>query len=182
MNNKNCYLILHLGSTATKKEIKTSYRKLATLYHPDKPGGDAEKFKVIKQAYDALMKDRGTSVSAPSRTTRSSSASSSFPEPQMTFASSHLHNGAYRVNFMVSGVKRIQFEDNVWELPHNTAYSRKPVPVVINVDAELAKYAKYKIKFSLEGVNGKIYNLIHPINFERHKSKSKFENLFGGIW
>lgn len=34
--------------------IKAAYRKLASQHHPDREGGDAEKFKVIQKAYDVL--------------------------------------------------------------------------------------------------------------------------------
>ena len=38
---KDYYLILELSNTATFDEIKSSYRRLSLLYHPDKnPGKD----------------------------------------------------------------------------------------------------------------------------------------------
>lgn len=39
--------------SATEKEIKTAYRKLAVKHHPDK-GGDEHKFKEINAAYEIL--------------------------------------------------------------------------------------------------------------------------------
>jgi molecular chaperone DnaJ len=48
------YKILGLEKTATEAEIKRAYRKLAHQYHPDKGGGDAEKFKEVSQAYQVL--------------------------------------------------------------------------------------------------------------------------------
>jgi integrase len=38
--------------------IKDLYRKKAGYYHPDKPGGDAEKFKRLQDAYDLIMQSR----------------------------------------------------------------------------------------------------------------------------
>ena len=40
-----------------KTQIKKAYRKLVLQYHPDRNGGksDAEKFRAIQEAYDALM-------------------------------------------------------------------------------------------------------------------------------
>ena len=42
-----------LEKSATPKEIKTAYRKLAVQHHPDK-GGDEHKFKEISAAYEIL--------------------------------------------------------------------------------------------------------------------------------
>jgi len=47
--------VLGLKQTATKDEIKTAYRKLVKINHPDK-GGDAKKFSEISSAYDEAMK------------------------------------------------------------------------------------------------------------------------------
>ncbi len=51
------YKVLGLSRDANDDEIKTSYRKLAMQYHPDKNGGSKEaeeKFKQIIEAYDVL--------------------------------------------------------------------------------------------------------------------------------
>jgi len=57
MPNKDYYAILGVSRSATEKEIKAAYRKLARKYHPDvNPGNKAaeEKFKEINQAYEVL--------------------------------------------------------------------------------------------------------------------------------
>lgn len=41
---------------SSKEAIKKQYRTLAMKHHPDK-GGDANKFKQVKEAYDVLIKD-----------------------------------------------------------------------------------------------------------------------------
>ena len=54
---KNHYQTLGVTFDATQEEIKTSYRKLALKFHPDKNNGDltaAEKFAEIQQAYQVL--------------------------------------------------------------------------------------------------------------------------------
>ena len=54
---KNPYTLLGVAKTATEKEIKSAYRKLAKTLHPDaNPGNDeAEaKFKEITAAYNLL--------------------------------------------------------------------------------------------------------------------------------
>ena len=48
------YEALGLQKGATEDEVKKAYRKLALRLHPDKPTGDAEKFKEIQGAYDIL--------------------------------------------------------------------------------------------------------------------------------
>ena len=48
------YEALGVPKGATEEEVKKAYRKLALRLHPDKPTGDAEKFKEIQCAYDIL--------------------------------------------------------------------------------------------------------------------------------
>lgn len=54
MANNDYYNILGVDKNASDDEIKKAYRKLAHKYHPDKSGGDAEKFKEINAAYQVL--------------------------------------------------------------------------------------------------------------------------------
>lgn len=51
---KDYYKILGVDKNATQTEIKKAYHKLAHKHHPDKGGGDAEKFKEISEAYSVL--------------------------------------------------------------------------------------------------------------------------------
>ena len=50
---KSNYEILGVRDGATREEIRNAFRKLALEHHSDR-GGDDEKFKVIKQAFDDL--------------------------------------------------------------------------------------------------------------------------------
>jgi curved DNA-binding protein len=47
------YNILGVSRSASEKEIKSAFRKLAAKHHPDK-GGDHKKFVEIKEAYETL--------------------------------------------------------------------------------------------------------------------------------
>ena len=57
MEYKDYYRILGVPRTASTKDIKRAYRKLARQYHPDVNPGDKaaeEKFKEINEAYEVL--------------------------------------------------------------------------------------------------------------------------------
>lgn len=51
------YDILEIDLTATKDQITKAYKKLALIYHPDKPMGNTEKFQQINYAYNILVCD-----------------------------------------------------------------------------------------------------------------------------
>ncbi len=52
--SKDYYKILGLEKNASEEEIKKAYRRLAHQYHPDKNGGDEQKFKDVNEAYQVL--------------------------------------------------------------------------------------------------------------------------------
>ncbi|GIW09726.1 MAG: molecular chaperone DnaJ [Dehalococcoidia bacterium] len=57
MASRDYYEILGVPRTATEKEIKAAFRKLARKYHPDLNPGDKtaeERFKEINEAYEVL--------------------------------------------------------------------------------------------------------------------------------
>ena len=59
MAKRDYYEVLGVSKTASKDEIKSSYRKLAKQYHPDnKETGDEAKFKEVQEAYDILYDDQ----------------------------------------------------------------------------------------------------------------------------
>ena len=54
--------LLRVHESATKQEIKTAYRKLMAITHPDKSSGfmsstDQETAKLLNAAYTKLMRD-----------------------------------------------------------------------------------------------------------------------------
>lgn len=54
MNNKDYYNILGVNKNASQDDIKKAFRKVAHQHHPDKAGGNAEKFKEASEAYSTL--------------------------------------------------------------------------------------------------------------------------------
>ena len=54
---KDYYNILGVPKNATKEDIKKAYRKLAHQFHPDKKGGNEQKFKELNEAYQVLSND-----------------------------------------------------------------------------------------------------------------------------
>jgi len=52
--------MLNLDSTSSIAEIKSAYRKAASLYHPDAQSGqaDVEKFHGVVQAYNMILEER----------------------------------------------------------------------------------------------------------------------------
>jgi molecular chaperone DnaJ len=55
---KDYYQILGISRSASKDDIKKAFRKIAHQYHPDKKGGDPEKFKEASEAYSVLSDEK----------------------------------------------------------------------------------------------------------------------------
>lgn len=51
---KDYYKILGISKTASVDDIKAAFRRLAHQHHPDKKGGNAEKFKEANEAFQVL--------------------------------------------------------------------------------------------------------------------------------
>ena len=94
----NLYEELELPRDCTFDEIKQQYRHLASIHHPDK-GGDVEKFKRIKLAYEVLSDPERrktyneTNVISESRSLRSESISELSTVFFKVIANVDLHNG-----------------------------------------------------------------------------------------
>ncbi|MBP9852525.1 MAG: molecular chaperone DnaJ [Patescibacteria group bacterium] len=54
MSKRDYYEVLGVSKTASADEIKKAFRRKAVELHPDKQGGDEEKFKEINEAYEVL--------------------------------------------------------------------------------------------------------------------------------
>lgn len=64
MSKRDYYEVLGISKSASKDEIKKSYRKLAKQYHPDRnKAADAEtKFKEVQEAYEVLSDEQKRSA------------------------------------------------------------------------------------------------------------------------
>lgn len=77
------YEILGIPVNSSNEKIKEAYRELAKKYHPDKhinnPLGDlaAEKFKEIKEAYEALISGRNNNYNSSNKNENSNTKSTS---------------------------------------------------------------------------------------------------------
>ncbi len=60
--NQDPYTVLNISRTATTDEVKRAFHKLAHQHHPDKQGGNAEKFKEVSAAYAEINKRIATGV------------------------------------------------------------------------------------------------------------------------
>lgn len=58
-SGESWWSILSVNENASIEEIRESFRRLAQIYHPDKPGtGDANMFHKIKVAYEQALKTK----------------------------------------------------------------------------------------------------------------------------
>lgn len=57
-SSKDYYEVLGISKGASKDEVKKAFHKLAHKYHPDKAGGDAERFKEASEAYAILSDEK----------------------------------------------------------------------------------------------------------------------------
>jgi hypothetical protein len=62
------YLVLGVGSNATDQEIRSAYRRLVQLHHPDHNGGSAEaarRFEDVQEAYAQVRELRAHGTQPP---------------------------------------------------------------------------------------------------------------------
>lgn len=52
IDNKKLYEILEVDPKASDAEIRKNFKRLTLKYHPDREGGNEEKFKEVNLAYE----------------------------------------------------------------------------------------------------------------------------------
>ena len=52
--SKDYYKILDVSREASEEEVKKAFKQKALKYHPDREGGDEDKFKEASEAYQVL--------------------------------------------------------------------------------------------------------------------------------
>jgi hypothetical protein len=72
---------LGIPLSATTDEARTAYRKLAQKHHPDRAGGNEEKFKEVKAAFESIEAGYKTPPPAPPPPRYAKSSSFTKPEP-----------------------------------------------------------------------------------------------------
>ena len=55
---KNYYILLQISPDSSSEEIRKAYKRLAEVHHPDREGGDADKYSHIRTAYETLSDPR----------------------------------------------------------------------------------------------------------------------------
>ena len=50
----NHYKVLEIERSATKDEIKKAHKAIARKFHPDRPGGDKDRFIAAQEAFECL--------------------------------------------------------------------------------------------------------------------------------
>lgn len=61
MDELDLYKVLGVGRNASKNEIRKAFKQLAKQHHPDR-GGDEEKFKEIRMAYEILSDEQKRNI------------------------------------------------------------------------------------------------------------------------
>lgn len=146
---------LNLPSNATDDEIKAAYRTLSMKYHPDRKGGDEEKFKAVNAANRLLTspssKDGGFYTRKP--------ASSDRWDPRAEYFRSMFK--AER-DSQKDNTKSGEYEGEDWSSAWATNYSRsKHMTSTIVISLKDAFFGVNKIvKFAEDG--GKEHNIYIP--------------------
>jgi hypothetical protein len=146
---KNYYEILEVSGTATKEEIKASYRRLAKKYHPDTNLNDEscnEKFKmineahqvigneIIRQKYDEFRKTRNLQEQQrtnPSNTNKTASRRSYYQKKTGLRETRFYVRGKIIVNFW--GDEAL---DVAWQHGHERRYKIHPTKADVEIEEQ----------------------------------------------
>jgi len=176
----NPYSILGVQTSDSKEVIKKAYRKLANEHHPDK-GGDGEKFKEIKKAYE-IIKD--------GKVNQSSSKSYNFKTPSDIYNfynKQHIHQQrSVRVQANISVTNAVNGGMQVLEIPlipgQPPQYINIEIPIgtihgeVIRFPNIIAHKIDVYVKFNI--ISDKIWS-INGIDITKEENFNFWELIVG---
>jgi DnaJ-class molecular chaperone len=146
------YNILGIDKSSTADDIKKRYRKLSLKHHPDRPGGDAELFKKINEAYDVLgdpQKKRNYDVSGNPDGNPFMNAGMGGMPPGMDHIFSNIFGSFPGMSPGMQGMPNVRIFRNGQQI-----FTEMQKPPIIN------KRINISIKESFDGIN-------YPIEIER---------------
>ena len=159
------YKVLGVNKDSSQDEIKKAYRKLSLKHHPDKPGGNADKFREINEAYQTIgdvnnrkkydmrnsghnpfggggMPFNGFHFNGTPEEMLKSMFGGNVPGGMPFFSFSHNNTGMNNPNIRI-------FRNGVEQTMDNRL--KKPVPIIKTVEITLEQaYNGVKIPFELE--------------------------------
>lgn len=148
MEYKDYYEIMGLEKSATKDEIKATYRKLAKKYHPDLNPNDEkaqERFKEISEAYDVLGDEK-------KRKQYDQLGQNGFSNGQQFDPSAYGFNGQQGGSYSYSSSDGADFSDFFNTIFGGSARSRRPSG---RTQSPQRQSYESKLEISLEeGYNG----------------------------
>lgn len=196
---KDYYKILGVSPSASKDQIRDTFRKLAMIYHPDVANSDKyseEKFKEIVEAYEVLSNDKlrseydqnhfGKTDDPPSR--KASQSNANLDGNVILDAVTRIANSiAGYSSKQISGAKLIDALVKIFTVNNlNILVRNSPVDVrkrIVEVTLSFMRHLDYEQRKSLYSIlifiankDQKIIDLI-----EQFRKKSRFQGVFGLI-
>jgi DnaJ domain len=136
------HVVLQVPRGSSLIDIKSAYRKLAKIYHPDISTGSEEKFKQITAAYDILVKISTPYTPSPQHPPQSSTTKANTTKPKQNQSIFKILTTEYSVVYCPDNLPegtRVFFMDGAREF---TVYFKEAMrlPFTIRVDRFIVKF------------------------------------------